>query len=426
MSQRFNVLISAYACEPNKGSEPEVGWQWALQMARFHQVTVLTRSNNQAGIERGLAALPGGQPVPKFIYHESHPLWIEFKRRSQSIKPYYLAWQKSARKVIERLHQAHPYDLMHHVTFASYRYPVAIWGHGAPTIWGPVGGIESISAGLLPWRHPASLAPELLRNFNNFLHATPYYVLPRFAAATTLLLASTREMQQTFSKLGFAAELMPTIGLKTSELPTAPHRAPEGALKLLYVGNIITLKGIDLALHALKQSGSTATFTLVGRGKYLPAARRLVQKLGLQDRVFFSGPMPREQVLRLYSEYDVFVFPSLHDTGGYAVLEAMFNELPVICLDCGGPPLAVREGCGIRIPLGSRAEVVRQLAAAMQAYDQNRSMIVAHGQSARQVVFSDYDWDVKGKQMNARYKEAVARFGGEKLRSKLSPTADSS
>ena len=42
MPDRLRVLISAYACEPDKGSEPEVGWKWALHLARFHDVCVLT------------------------------------------------------------------------------------------------------------------------------------------------------------------------------------------------------------------------------------------------------------------------------------------------------------------------------------------------------------------------------------------------
>src|ERR1700720_4879126 len=54
MSLRLRVLLSAYACEPHKGSGPEVGWQWALQMARFHDVTVLTQSKNRPVIERAL------------------------------------------------------------------------------------------------------------------------------------------------------------------------------------------------------------------------------------------------------------------------------------------------------------------------------------------------------------------------------------
>ena len=410
MSQRLKVLISAYACEPNKGSEPEVGWQWALQMARFHDVTVLTRSNNRRAIDEGLAKLDRNQSCPKFVYHDRHSLLLNMKRRARATKLYYLLWQKSARKVVHQLHLAHQFDLMHHVTFAGYRYPTAIWGHGVPTIWGPVGGIESIPAVLLPWRHPASLFTESFRNLTNVVQATPYYVLPRRAAASTLILASTREMQQTFSRLGFAAELMPTIGLKLADMAYTPRPSSQGPLKLLFVGNIITLKGIDLALEALKLSQTTAEFTLVGSGNFLNAARQQVRNLGLETRVSFKGRLPREQVLRMYSQYDVFVFPSLHDTGGYAVIEAMSNELPVICLDCGGPAIAVGPDCGIKVPLGNRAEVINHLAQAFQTYDQDRALREKHGKTARQVILEKYEWDRKGVEMKACYEEAVTRF----------------
>jgi glycosyltransferase involved in cell wall biosynthesis len=415
MAQRLKVLISAYACEPHKGSEPEAGWQWALQMARFHEVTVLTRSNNRPAIEAALANLHQRQPVPHFVYHDLHPLLLLLKRRLGGIKTYYLLWQKSARKIVEGLHAVNPYDLMHHVTFAGYRYPIAIWGHGVASIWGPIGGIESIPAPLLPWHHPLSLGYEVLRNFSNVIQATPYYVLPRRAHATTLILASTREMQNTFIKLGFAAELMPTIGLRPADLPYAPRPATKGGpLKLLFVGNIITLKGIDLALEALSQSETTATLALIGDGTYLQPARERTRRLGLEGRVTFLGRLPREQVLNTYGQYDVFLFPSLHDTGGYAVIEAMFNELPVLCLDCGGPAIAVQAGCGFRVPLGSRAKVIAGLAGAIRSYDRDRELVRTQGRAAREVILKQYDWDIKGEQMNARYQEVVARFRDRK------------
>src|SRR5260370_25550125 len=99
MSARLKVLISAYACEPFKGSEPEVGWQWALQMARFHEVTVLTRANNQQDIESGLAPLRGKQPVPEFIYHDETHYLLRLKKYFGATKFYYLLWQRSARDV---------------------------------------------------------------------------------------------------------------------------------------------------------------------------------------------------------------------------------------------------------------------------------------------------------------------------------------
>ena len=410
MARRLKVLISAYACEPGRGSEPEVGWQWALQMARFHDVTVLTRANNQPTIEPGLAALPSSQPRPGFVYHDESALALEVKRGAQAHKFYYLLWQHSARQIVERLHRERQFDLLHHVTFAAFRWPAAIWGHGVPCIWGPVGGMESVPLRLLPWSHPRSLLYEAGRSIHNRIEASPFYHLPRRAGASSLVLASTREMSRVLQQHGYAAPIVSAIGLHAAGTAAIPHPAREGPLRLLYVGNLIMLKGPDLALHALARSGTNATLTMVGDGDSLAATRKLAARLGIADRVCFRGRLPRTEVLRLYPEFDVFLFPSLHDTGGYAVIEAMSNRLPVICLDCGGPALAVQDGCGVRVPLGSRAGVITGLARAIAGYCRDRQRVGREGAAARGVIERDYDWDRKGEQMNDLYqKTAEAR-----------------
>lgn len=414
MSRRLKVLISAYACEPDKGSEPEVGWQWALQMARFHDVTVLTRANNRGNIERRLKELHGTQPLPAFVYHDDTNFLLRLKQRLATHKLYYILWQRSAREVVARLHEERGFDLMHHVTFAGFRYPTAVWGHGVPCIWGPIGGIESVPWPLLPWTHPRSLFGEIKRNLHNLLQAAPLQVLPKRAKASTLILASTPEMQEAFRAHGFEARVMPTIGLKTQALPAPVKQEAPGRLRLLFVGNIITLKGVDLALHALKESGSTATFTLIGDGKYRPRAEELVGELGLTAQVKFEGRLPREQVLQRYAEFDAFLFPSLHDTGGYAVIEAMCNELPVICLRCGGPAVAVQEGCGLTVPLGRKSQVIADLAMAIRTYDRNRDLVRDHGRKAREVILQQYDWDKKGEEMNDVYQKATTQPADQK------------
>ena len=400
--------MSAYACEPNKGSEPEVGWQWALQMAQFHDVTVLTRTNNREAIEKELALLQGKAPLPRFVYHDEGPFLLGMKRRFHAIRIYYVLWQISAWHVIRRLNEQNSYDILHHVTFAGFRYRTAVWNHGVPTVWGPVGGIESIPWPLLPWKHPASLFPEMLRNLNNLIQAAPFHVLPKRAQTTAVTLVSTREMERTFLQLGFKTTLMPTIGLQTSLLGNRVRQPHTGPLKILFVGNVITLKGIDLAIEAIKESGLNATYTIVGSGNYLPAAKKLVARLGLDDRVIFRGRLPRQETLALYADYDVFLFPTLHDTGGYAVIEAMFYGLPVICLDCGGPRIAVKDGAGVRVPLSSRRKIIKGLAAALRRYDENRALLEEHGRTAREVILREYDWEKKGVQLNEIY-ERVGR-----------------
>jgi glycosyltransferase involved in cell wall biosynthesis len=445
MARRLKVLISAYACEPGKGSEPEVGWQWAMQMSVSHDVTVLTRANNRLAIEQALVALPPSTPRPTFIYHDRDAFMLTLKERLKVIKLYYLLWQRSAHEVVKRLNQVHQFDLMHHVTFAAFRYPTAIWGHGVPAIWGPVGGITSIPFRLLPWRHPRSFGHELLRSVSNIIQAAPYFSLPDRGRASAVILASTAEMQLSFSQIGLQSEVMPAIGLETQKLvqyrsgetpecpppreqqpltiPTFPDNhigddrtalLPAGTralrdrpLKLLFVGKVITLKGVDIALDALHRSGANATLTVIGDGSYLDAARLQAESLGLKERVFFEGPLTREQVLVRYSEFDVFLFPSLHDTGGYAVIEAMFNELAVICLDCGGPAVAVERNCGIKVPFGARENIVNRIAMAIRFYDGDRPSILRDGKSARERILKFYDWQRKGQLMEQKYQQAV-------------------
>jgi len=413
MASRLRVLMSAYSCEPGKGSAPEVGWQWALQMARFHDVTVLTRANNRPSIEPVVEELREKQPVPSFVYHDCRHPFLVPKRRFKAVKLYYMLWQQSAHAVIRRLHLAQRFELMHHSTFAAFRYPIAITGHGVPSVGGPVGGAESVPAAFLPWDHPPSLVPEVLRNLSNAWQRRFPVSLRRRARLSTVVLASPPEMQQVFARLGIRAGIMPTIGLNLAELPFHPRAIGDGPLRILFVGNLISLKGIDLALEALARSGVKATFTLIGSGNYLDTARRLAGRLGLAERVLFRGRMPRVEVLKTYRDYDVFLFPSLHDTGGYALIEAMSNELPAICLDCGGPAVAVREGCGVKVPLGTRQTVIKGLADAIRFYDQDRSRLLAHGRAARQSVLRHYDWQRKASEMDAVYRAATARRPSE-------------
>ena len=403
MGRRLKVIMSAYSCSPGRGSEPEIGWQWVTQMARFHDVTVVTRTKNRVLIEPELERLRGVQPVPQFVFHEAHPLLLAWKQRLNFVKPYYFAWQRGAWHRIEDLVQTGQYDLLHHVTFSTYRYRTAIWGHGLPTIWGPIGGIACTPAGLLPWRHLPSLLYELLRNADNAVETSCLGSFRRRARRSQLVVASTHEMQQALGQIGIEAPLLPCMGLVPAEFPSREPVRRTGPLRLLFVGNFLAVKGIGLALQALKASGTDARFTLIGDGPLMPRTRRFASRLGLNERVEFRGRLPHAVALAAYPDCDAFLFPSLHDTGGFAVLEAFANYLPVICLATGGPDVAVNDRCGFKIPFGSRRSVVAGLAQAIRAYDQDRNLLLAHARAGREIAFWEFDWQRRGEQMNQLY-----------------------
>src|SRR5215207_5807638 len=138
----MKILISAYACEPNKGSEPGVGWNWARQAARFHQVWVITRKNNQSAIESELSRNPVSNL--NLVYHDL-PKWARFwKRGSRGVHLHYLLWQLTALRKVQRLHREVEFDAGHHVTFVSFRFPSCLCSLGIPFIWGPLAGGERV------------------------------------------------------------------------------------------------------------------------------------------------------------------------------------------------------------------------------------------------------------------------------------------
>src|SRR5208337_4373510 len=95
--------------------------------------------------------------------------------------------------------------------------------------------------------------------------------------------------------------------------------------------------------------------------------RFVAEECGVAHAVEFAGRFPRERLIDAFSHYTALVFPSLHDTGGMVVLEALSQGTPVICLDLGGPGIIVNASCGVVVPTADADErcVVTRIADAM-------------------------------------------------------------
>src|SRR5579862_6646539 len=102
------ILLSAYACEPDKGSEPGVGWNWALALVRRgYEVHVLTRTNNREAIERHGKELSPALHFHFFDLPERARFW---KYWPGGIYLYYLLWQIGAARVAANLHRLQQFD----------------------------------------------------------------------------------------------------------------------------------------------------------------------------------------------------------------------------------------------------------------------------------------------------------------------------
>jgi glycosyltransferase involved in cell wall biosynthesis len=166
------------------------------------------------------------------------------------------------------------------------------------------------------------------------------------------------------------------------------------APKLLFVGRLLYWKGAYLALTAFQQVSRripTARFTIVGRGPEEGVLRDLADQLGVADKVTFVPWMAQGDLFDLYKEHDLFLFPSLHDSGGMVVLEALCRGLPVVCLDLGGPKEVVDRTCGAVVGTANRnsAQVGEALAQAVLTIlsDRDRWRNLSSGAIARARAF---------------------------------------
>jgi hypothetical protein len=109
------MLLSAYECAPGRGGESGEGWNWARELARFHDVWVVTRGRNREAIERALETEPLASA--HFLYFDL-PRWLVLPR---SI--HHFLWQLGAYVLCRDVHAQVSFETMHHLSPAGYRLP---------------------------------------------------------------------------------------------------------------------------------------------------------------------------------------------------------------------------------------------------------------------------------------------------------------
>jgi glycosyltransferase involved in cell wall biosynthesis len=126
--------------------------------------------------------------------------------------------------------------------------------------------------------------------------------------------------------------------------------------------------------------------TLVGCGPAGRAWRKSAGVLGIEKQLRWVDWLPVAEVEELYGSHDALLFPSLHDSGGMVVLEAMARGLPVVCLALGGPGLIVDNTCGLKIDVEgrSRSDVEMALIQALEQLARDPHLIARLRTGAKQ------------------------------------------
>lgn len=406
--KRLRVLISAYACEPNKGSEPALGWHMAMEMAKHHDVWVLTRANNKAAIEAWCAQ--NDDPRPSFVYYDL-PNWVlQLKRGLFGIFIYYYLWQIGAYFLAKSEHAKHLFDLSHHVTFAKYWAPSFLAFLPVPFVWGPVGGGESTPSSFVSTFSRYGRFYETMRSLARWAGQWDPFVRLT-ARRARLSLATTQETANRIQALSpQSLSVLTQCGIGEQAFGSISRTHPlSGARIFISIGNLLHLKGFHLSIMAFAQARCLeAEYWIIGDGPERDRLMALVQSLGLQNQVRFFGRLSQADTLRRLGNADVLIHPSLHESGGFVCLEAMAAGLPVLCLNLGGPGTIVPPEAGIKLEAGTPAQVIQDLSRALLRLATDIQALSCMGQAGRAAVLQRYTWERKGLLMSALYRQVVA------------------
>jgi|SRR5579872_1522112 len=393
----MKVLLSAYYCLPSEGSESAIGWNWAREIASCgHQVFVITRAANRNAIETALSQ----EPIPgvQFLFHDLSRPFRAFAHLPVGSYLYYLIWQVTAAKAAQRTHSSERFDLVQHITMANFRFPTFMWKLGVPLIFGPVGGGEDTPKKL---RRGLGLKGRLWdfarRSLNLIVDCG--LMNSTYDHSTQIVVTTSETLREIPFSYRPKSKIQQAVGINSIGPHSSPKHTstipltPRTKLNLIFAGRLLPWKGLHLGLKALAALGSEIRdvhLTVVGSGSDEPRLRRLTKRLGIEQSLTWVPWMDRRDLIQSYSQSNLFLFPSLHDSGGMVVLEALSLGIPVLCLDLGGPAMSVNESCGRVIPTDNRTEkqVVEQIAACISALVSDRTALDLLSNGARNRVAS--------------------------------------
>ena len=398
----LRTLMIAYACDPDGGGEHWLGWGWAQEASRNHQVVLLTTSKAKPALERE-AAVRGIE-----LHCLDVPNWIRWLSSFPAGAGAWLRkcwWQRMALKLARKLHAVKPFDLVHQTTFHTFRIPFSCSRLGIPSVWGPIAGGEFVPPGFDRYLGIAA-AGEHKRGTLNRLNLSMPWVRSSLERCSTILVSNRTTLNFLPESAHGKCVVMSPNALREEDIGQAPPEKLDGGIfEILFAGNCAPTRAMPLVFEALALGLPVAwRLRIVGSGAALEFWKSEVARLNLTDNIEFMGAIPRESLKAIYNETPVLVFPGLRDSGGSALLEAMTLALPILTFDWGGPGEMVDRDSAVLVEVRNPAQTIVDLHAGLCLLATQPDEARRLGRNARERALAHFRWNKKWQVVDSIYR----------------------
>ena len=394
----MNYLISAYSVNPYKGSEDSIGWNWVLQYEKNYKegdrIILLTKKFNEKDTRRGLKEF-NIQHVELVIVDVPNALnWFR-EKHSAFHHMYYILWQHWAWLWVK--HSGIRFDVIHHVTMNDYRIPSEMYkAKGAKVIWGPMGGAQVTPRPLKVYEKN-----QLVASFREFVNKScswnPFY--KKALRSYYKIYCINNETQKQISRIvGKDVPLMPELALRDEYKNLPIRKGNNDILKIVFVGRLIGKKGIAFLVDALSLMPTDMNWELLifGDGDDHALIEKQIADSGIGKNVKLMGNRPLNQIAEAYQQADVFVLPSLRETSGNVLLEAMAYAVPIVAFDTSFCRLLKEVDCGVFVNTDQALEGIKEdWCKAIVTLGQDKELAKQMGLNGYKYVNSKLTWDEK-------------------------------
>lgn len=388
----LKVLINAYAVSPNWGSEPGLGWNWIVNLAKHCKLYVITEGEWKNEIEETLAQARSNDgiansSISKEQADNMHFYYIPVSPRIRKMcwnqgdwrfYIYYSLWQRRALSLARKICKSEGVDITHQLNMIGFREPGLLWKiKDVPHVWGPIGSMGSVPVHLLADLPFSSRLKCVVKNCITGIQIKFGRVRRAINNVDVMVAALDVTRDRIKSIYGKDIPVLNETGLHQTDYEAHPLRR-NGPLELLWVGRFIPTKQLGIALQALAGASDPKNFRLNivgGEGQEQEKYQNLANQLGIADQCVWYGKIPNAQVQSLMRKSDLFVFTSIFEGGPHVILESISNRLPIVCFDTCGQGVVTDASIGFKVPLTTLEEGVKGFAKVLDYVAEHREVL---------------------------------------------------
>ena len=404
----LSILINAYACSPGMGSEPGMAWNWCVNLAKHCELHIITEGEFREKIEATLKTLPQGKNM-HFYYN---PVSDEIRKMCWNqgdwrFYTYYKEWQWKTYEMAKDICRHTHIDILHQLNMIGFREPGYLWKiPNIPFVWGPVDAKEKFPIAYLKG---AEIKTNLFMQLKNFLTGIQLRHSKRVhqaAEKASVVISASTNSQQTFKKFfHIDSPLLNETGCYVQDHPLM-NKIRKETFDVLWVGKMDFRKQLSLAIRCIaKAANANIILHIVGGGDNVPY-RALTEKLHIERQCKWHGSVNHEEVQHIMQNCDLLLFTSVAEGTPHVVLEAIGNNLPILCFNTCGQGDTVNEKVGHKIELTNPRQSIIDFAEALNRFEKNRSLLKACSLNCKERQ-EELSWENKAKRMVELYQQVL-------------------